>query len=113
MTDVRKIKVLFLYALPVVVLIGLIPFVQNDFALAVIYSCSIVVLYFVKHEQNDFFALVFGLIGITISEYFFVSTGVETFVRNSLFGVMPLWLPLLWAYAFLTIKRCLVMIAGL
>jgi len=30
---------------------------------------------------------------------------VETFVRNSLFGLMPLWLPFLWGYGFVAIKR--------
>ncbi len=39
------------------------------------------------------------------SEYFFISTGVETFIRNSLFGVMPLWLPILWGYGFIAIRR--------
>ncbi len=39
------------------------------------------------------------------SEYVFCSTGVETFVRNSLFGLMPIWLPFLWGYGFIAIKR--------
>lgn len=50
-------------------------------------------------------ALVFGFVVITFFEYIFVSTGVETFVRNSLFGIIPLWLPFLWAYGFVAIKR--------
>jgi hypothetical protein len=43
-------------------------------------------------------------------EYLFISTGVETFNRNSLFGIMPLWLPLLWAYAFVAIKRSVILL---
>lgn len=42
-----------------------------------------------------------------ISEFFFVSTGVETFVRNTLFGIMPIWLPFLWGYGFVDIKRAI------
>ena len=103
----QKIKALALYAIPVVLMIGLIPLVANDYALAIIYSACIVALFFFKSERNDGLALVFGFIGITISEYFFVSTGVETFSRISFLGVMPIWLPFLWAYAFLTIKRSL------
>jgi hypothetical protein len=45
------------------------------------------------------------------SEYFFISTGVETFARNSLFGLMPLWLPFLWAYAFVVIKRAVIILS--
>lgn len=42
---------------------------------------------------------------MTASEAFFISTGVEVFIRNSLFGIMPLWLPLLWGYGFIAIRR--------
>ena len=88
-------------------MIGLIPLVKNDYALAFVYLVLITALLLIKREKNDMLALVFGLVGITISEYLFVATGIETFQRISLFGVMPLWLPLLWAYAFVTIKRSL------
>ena len=40
-----------------------------------------------------------------LSEMIFISTGVEIFVRNTLFGLMPLWLPFLWGYGFVAIKR--------
>ena len=42
-----------------------------------------------------------------ISEAIFISTGVETFIRNSLFGLMPLWLPFLWGYCFVAMKRAI------
>ena len=45
-----------------------------------------------------------------VSEYLFISTGVETFNRNSLFGLMPLWLPFLWGYAFVVMKRVIVVL---
>ena len=88
-------------------MIGFIPLVENDYLLTLIYLIFIIALMSTKSEKNDWSALLFGLIGITISESIFISTGVETFVRNSLFGLMPLWLPFLWAYAFVTIKRSL------
>ena len=103
----RKIGSVALYALPIVFMIGLIPLIPNDYALTVIYSACIVALLFIKSEENDVTALLFGFVAISISEFFFVSTGVETFTRNSLFGIMPLWLPFLWGYAFVTIKRSL------
>ena len=103
----NKISAIALYAASVAVMIALIPLVQDDYLLTAIYIAFIVGLLFIKSEKNDLLALIFGLVSITASEYFFVSTGVETFTRNSLFGVMPLWLPFLWAYAFVTIKRSL------
>ena len=103
----KKITGVVLYAIPIILMIGLIPFIENDYLLAGIYLLFIALLMCIKSERNDWLALVFGIIAITISEFFFVSTGVETFLRNSLFGLMPLWLPLLWGYAFVTIKRSL------
>lgn len=88
-------------------MIGLIPLVLNDYLLALIYAGIAAVSFFMKREKNDFVAYAFGLIVITISEYFFIQTGVEIFIRNSFLGVMPIWLPLLWAYAFVVIKRSL------
>jgi hypothetical protein len=59
----------------------------------------------VKREPRDITILVFGFFVMIVSEYLFVSTGVEIFNRNSLLGIMPLWLPFLWAYGFVAIKR--------
>ncbi len=58
-----------------------------------------------RYEKKDFLFLIFGFVIMLIGEYLFISTGVETFNRNSLFGIMPLWLPFLWGYVFLVIKR--------
>lgn len=103
----NKTKLVAMYCFPIIIMIGLIPFVSNDYLLTGIYILCILTLLFIKSEKNDMLALLFGLVGITISEAFFVRTGVETFFRDSLFGLMPIWLPFLWAYAFVTIKRSL------
>ena len=86
-------------------MIGLIPLVSNDYVLTALYALIIAVSLFVKLEKNDLIILAFGFVIMLVSEYIFISTGVETFVRNSLFGLMPLWLPFLWAYGFVAIKR--------
>lgn len=52
----------------------------------------------------DGIIFIFGFCAMIFFEYIFISTGVETFVRNSLFGSMPLWLPFLWGYGFVAIK---------
>lgn len=89
-------------------MIGLITLVENDYLLT-LFDVVIVVfsLFVIKVKRNDFIAFFFGLFMITIFEYIFISTGVETFIRHSLFGLMPLWLPILWAYGFVAIKRSL------
>jgi hypothetical protein len=103
----RKILAVVLYFIPIVIMIGLIPLISNDYVLTLIYIVFIIALMFIKSERHDWSALLLGLIGVTISEYIFISTGVEIFLRNSLFGLMPLWLPFLWSYVFVSIKRTL------
>ena len=100
-----KATQLFLNAAPALLMIGLIPFVRNDFLLTAIYLLIIGSALAIKREPKDITILIFGFFVMIASEYLFVSTGVETFNRNSLLGMMPLWLPFLWAYGFVAIKR--------
>jgi hypothetical protein len=103
----KKVKAIAFYCIPIVVMIGLIPFVSNDYLLAGIYILFSIALLSFKREKNDLLAFFFGFVVITISEGFFVSTGAETFLSRSFLGLMPIWLPFLWAHAFVAIKRSL------
>mgnify|MGYP001612388265 CR=1 FL=1 len=93
------------YAAIVVIMLALVPVIVNDYALTGIYIVFILSAVIFKRERSDFMFLVIGFFGLILGEYFFVSTGVETFNRNSLFGIMPLWLPFLWSFIFLSMKR--------
>jgi hypothetical protein len=89
-------------------MIKLITLVESDYILAAIYAIIIFVsLKIIKCRKKDVVVFIFGLVAMTVFEYIFISTGVETFTRNSLLGLMPLWLPLLWAYGFVAMKRSL------
>jgi hypothetical protein len=101
----KRIKKILINALPVLLMIGLIPIIVNDYWLTLIYICIILVSLIVTKEKNDLIIFIFGFFIMIISEYLFISTGVETFQRNSLLGLMPLWLPFLWGYGFIVIKR--------
>lgn len=107
---ITKIYIIFLNILPIIFMVGLIPFVRDDKILTVIYGLIIILLLWKKHKPKDILFFIFGMIIMTISEYFFISTGVEIFNRNSLLGIMPLWLPLLWGYSFVVIKRATVIL---
>ncbi|MEY4747717.1 MAG: hypothetical protein RLZZ416_766 [Candidatus Parcubacteria bacterium] len=92
-------------AVPIIVMIGLIPFFTDDTYLAAIYILMCALILAVRRDKHDLIFFAFGFMALFISEYFFVSTGVEVFLRNSLLGIMPLWLPILWGYAFVAIRR--------
>ncbi|MEK7560083.1 MAG: hypothetical protein AAB522_02170 [Patescibacteria group bacterium] len=94
-----------LYVFAVIAMISLVAFIKNDYILAAIYSGVIVVSIMLKKEKTDLLFLTIGFFGSMIGEYFFINTGVETFSRTTLFGIMPLWLPFLWAFIFLAAKR--------
>jgi hypothetical protein len=95
---------------PVILMVAIIPIFKNDYLLFAVYGLIIIIAFAVKYQANDILFFSFGFFAMMISEYFFISTGVETFLRNSLFGLMPLWLPLLWAYGFVAIKRAIVIL---
>lgn len=103
----KKALRIVLDTIPIIIMIGLIPLVANDYWLTAIYAAIILISLTNKRNKNDILILVFGFFIMIIAEYFFVSTGVETFKRNTLFGVMPLWLPFLWAYGYVAIKRAI------
>ena len=94
-------------AIPVILMIILIPFILNDFFLVAVYILIIAVSFLIKYEKKDWVFLIFGFFIMIVSEYFFISTGVEVFERKSLFGIMPIWLPVLWAYGFVAIRRAI------
>ena len=92
-------------------MIGLIPFIENDFVLTAVDIVIIIGSLLMKRERGDFLIMATGFFAMIISESFFITTGVETFNRHSLFGLMPLWLPFLWAYAFVVMRRSLAILA--
>jgi len=101
----KLIKASFLELLPVIVMIALIPVIKNDFLLSALYIIFIIFLFRIKYEKNETIIFFASLILMAFFEFIFISTGVETFNRNSLFGIMPLWLPILWGYGLVAGKR--------
>lgn len=101
----KKAIDIFINTIPILLMIGLIPLVQNDYLLSCLYVLIIGVSFVFKLEKKDLVIFAFGFLVMIVSEYLFISTGVEVFIRNSLFGLMPLWLPFLWGYGFIVIKR--------
>ena len=86
-------------------MIALIPLISDDYILTLADIIIIVVALKLKYEHKEWLVFILGFLIMIVSESIFISTGVETFIRNSFFGIMPLWLPFLWAYGFIAIKR--------
>ncbi|OGM96603.1 MAG: hypothetical protein A3B86_00620 [Candidatus Yanofskybacteria bacterium RIFCSPHIGHO2_02_FULL_38_22b] len=101
----NKIYKIFLNSIPILVMVGLIPLISNDFLLTAAFGLVVVVSFLKKREPKESLIFVAGFLLMVFFEYIFILTGVEVFYRNSLFGVMPIWLPLLWAYGFVAMSR--------
>jgi hypothetical protein len=101
----NKALKIFTNAVPILIMIGLIPLVEYDVILSFVYLFVIFVSLKIKREKGDLGLFVFGLLIMTLFEFIFVKTGAETFNRNSLLGVMPMWLPILWGYGFIAVRR--------
>lgn len=101
----KKAKKIALNALPILLMMGLIPIVEDDYMLTFLYIVIIGVSLRYRRTKYDITAFITGFFLMTIAEYLFVKTGVEVFLRNTLFGVMPLWLPFLWGYGYVAMKH--------
>lgn len=103
----KKLTQVFFNSIPILIMIGLIPLVKNDYLLTALYILIIIISLVIKRESGEISILVFGFIIMLIFESMFLLTNVETFNRVSLFGIMPIWLPFLWAYIFVGAKRAI------
>lgn len=101
----KKPLKIFLQAVPILFMLGLIYTISDDYLLTALFLIIIAAMLIIKYEKLDFTALVLGTTIMTCGELLFIGSGIETFSRTSLFGVMPLWLPVLWGYCFVAIKR--------
>jgi len=101
---------IFLQAIPIVIMIRLISVIKNDYLLTGFFILIIFFAFRQEYHKKEYIFFWFGFFGMIVSEFFFLQQGVEEFLRDSLFGVMPLWLPFLWAYSFVVIKRAVIII---
>lgn len=106
----RLIYKIGIQAAPVFLMIGLIAIVASDVVLSGIYIFIISASFIVHYDRRDILFFLVGSVVLFFSEYFFISTGVEVFLRHSLLNIMPLWLPILWGYAFVAIRRNIVLL---
>jgi hypothetical protein len=100
----KTLKIIF-EAVPVIIMIFLIYIIKNDFILLGCFTLIIFASFFIKLEKKDILVFFFGVIIMTFFEFIFIGAGVEIFLRNSFFEIMPIWLPILWGYGFVAIKR--------
>ena len=99
-----NIKKIILNIIPILVMILLVKVIKNDYYLLIVYALLILTMLKINYEKNEYKLLISGIIFMFVTEYIFISTGIETFTSQTLIN-MPIWLPLLWGYGFIVINR--------
>jgi hypothetical protein len=92
-------------ALPIIAVIALVPLVRDDLLLTGIYIVCIIVALALRQDKKDLVFLSVGFVGSAIGELLFIATGVEIFTRDVLIWGMPVWLPFMWGYIFIMMRR--------
>lgn len=110
--SLQKAHYIALNTVPIFIMVGLIPLVENDYKLSLIYILITIVSLWIWRAKYDLLAFSVGIVLMTLSEFLFIQTGTETFTRTSFLDIMPLWLPLLWGYGFIAVKRITEIIDG-
>ncbi len=99
-------KIIFYVSVPILLMIAMLPIVPGEFARMAIFALiTLAALLIIKAGKLDWFLFTFGFVVMSFFEYIFVATSVETFLQRTYLGVMPLWLPILWGYSFVALRR--------
>ena len=80
-------------------------FWRNSLLLALIYIAAIAVVLKIKYYSGDFFALIYGfLLGLFVEVIGTSLAGYQSFAKPDFLGI-PIWLPVVWAYGLMAMKR--------
>lgn len=103
---------IFLNFIPIFLMIGLIPLVKLDLVLTSFFAVIIVISFLIRYEKNEYIYFLIGFILMFIFEYLFIATGVEVFEKATVLAI-PFYLPVIWGYGFVVIKRGVLIIEGM
>ena len=101
-----KIVKVFIETLPILfgILLSYL-FWQNNFLLLAIYLILTVVLILWRGDNTEFAIFAYGIIIGGIVEIIGTEvSGYQSFTNPNFFGV-PIWLPIVWGYGFVAMKR--------
>jgi hypothetical protein len=80
-------------------------FWHNNLLLAVLYVLAIVVFLKIEYHRGDIHALIIGcIVGFAVEAIGTSVAGYQSFANPDFFGI-PMWLPIVWGYGFLFMKR--------
>lgn len=80
-------------------------FWRNNFLLFVIYIFLILLLIYIHKDKSELVIFIYGVVIGTIIEVIGTQiSGYQSFAKPD-FGGIPVWLPVVWGYGFIAMKR--------
>jgi len=97
---------IFLETLPLLIGIFLTYlFWKNNIILLAVYLIAILIILKIKYQRGDLFALCYGfIIGLLVETVGASVSRYQSFANPDFLGI-PMWLPVVWAYGFVLMKR--------
>jgi general stress protein CsbA len=91
--------------LPLFVGMLIVVFIKNEWLIAVVLLCVIGVSFYIEYHKYEWFVLVLGvLVGLVLEGVGIHFYKLQYWSEGSVWG-MPVWLPILWGYGFVFIRR--------
>lgn len=101
-----KLRLIFLETLPILAGIVLSYFFwQYGFLLAVIYLTVTLLLIYRHGDKTEFIIFLYGVaLGLLVETVGTSVSGYQSFAKPDFAGI-PVWLPIVWGYGFVAMKR--------
>ena len=98
-------KKIILELVPIaLIMIFVFLFYLNNLILTLLILAVIIVSLLVNFQKHEVWIMIIGTPIIMIIEYLLVRSGAESFSNPVVFG-LPIWLPFIWAYGLVVMKR--------
>ena len=92
-------------ALPIIIFPICLLITQNELAIAIVLIFMTAITFWISYEKNEYRVFLLGLIlGLVMEIGGDAIYKMQYWDNGSLFGI-PIWLPFLWAYGFIIIRR--------
>lgn len=103
--DIKTLKYIIVEILPLFFALGVLLLIGNELLMTAVIIAIVLISFKIQYKKNEWKLFFIGLIlGLSFELFGDAIYKLQTWQQTSLFG-LPLWLPVLWGYGFVIIRR--------